>query len=135
MEAGPTDYRAAESFPRPLHQNGVSFPFSEVRTAAISDGTSKTYLVGEKFLSPAHYTDGKSPCDNQHIFTGHDCDGNRWADVTQPPQRDQAELYEFAFAFGSAHSNAFHMALCDGAVQAIAYNIRECDAQSVRQSA
>jgi prepilin-type N-terminal cleavage/methylation domain-containing protein len=39
------------------YQNGVSHYRSEVRAGQITDGLSKTYLCGEKFLAPEFYDD------------------------------------------------------------------------------
>ena len=124
QEPGPNSYRPAEQYdwPRDRH-NGVSYQHSEVRVGAITDGTSKTYLVGEKYLNRDYYMTGMSFSDNQHIFTGHDWDVNRWTHRSQPPLRDRAGLYNGSFAFGSAHSTAFHIAFCDGSVRAQTYSI------------
>ena len=45
--------------------SGVSFQRSEVTMAQIRDGTSNTYLIGEKYLDPDHYLNGEDPGDNE----------------------------------------------------------------------
>ena len=59
-------------------QNGISFAHSEVTLAQITDGSSHTLMVGEKFLNPDFYTTGEDPADDQGLFSGHDRDFNRY---------------------------------------------------------
>lgn len=68
------------------YQTGVIYFRSEVTFAKISDGTSKTYLVGEKFVSPegyddnlAHSTDPGEWGDNQSMYAGYEWDNQRLA--------------------------------------------------------
>ena len=67
---------------RPPNQsamNGVIYKFDEVSIARITDGTSNTYLLGEKYLDPLHYADGVDLGDNQPFNTGYDLDNVRWS--------------------------------------------------------
>ncbi|TWT94798.1 hypothetical protein Pla108_36480 [Botrimarina colliarenosi] len=120
------------------YQTGVSYYRSEVRPAQITDGLSKTYLIGEKFLSPGLYedvnvTNGPSMMgDNQTAWAGYEWDNHRvaWnpaASFSQGEYQPQADTDEaFAaniFAFGSAHPAALQMAMCDGSVTEVAYDI------------
>ena len=66
--------------------NGIFFNRSQLRIAQITDGTSNTYLAGEKCLDPDHYTDGMTWGDDGSTFIGFDGDTNRWTD--QPPVQD-----------------------------------------------
>ena len=122
-----------------LKQLGITFQRSAVRIPQITDGTSKTAMVGEKFRDPDHYIDGDHPADDQNIFCGHDQDVNgytyrakkiqnipftfvdHWLVALQPLQ-DRGGV-EYQFHFGSAHPAGFHMAMCDGSVQAISYDV------------
>jgi type II secretory pathway pseudopilin PulG len=101
---------------------GVSFLRSQVKPADILDGTSVTYLIGEKYVNPADYATGKDPGDDQPIFLGYDNDSQRTTGLLNPPQQDTLGLTD-THCFGSAHSTSFHMALCDGSVRAINYTI------------
>lgn len=68
-------------------QSGVIHFRSEIKFAQIPDGTSKTYLVGEKYLSPAGYTgalglsDAGLPTtgDNRSMYAGFEEDNQRIA--------------------------------------------------------
>ncbi len=101
---------------------GVSFQRSEIIMADISDGTSNTYMVGEKYLDADHYFTGMDPTDNQSLFSGWNSDNYRCTRVGAPPMQDQAGYY-LPGSFGSAHAVGFHMAFCDGSVRMINYTI------------
>jgi prepilin-type N-terminal cleavage/methylation domain-containing protein len=106
-------------------QNGVIFQRSEIRMSQIVDGTSKTALIGEKLLDPDRYIDGRSDNDDQSIYTGHDFDTNGytgWDFRIFQPQQDQPGI-TLRYYFGSAHPSVFQMALCDGSVTSISYDI------------
>jgi len=109
---------------------GVIFRRSTMRMSAISDGTSNTYLAGEKYLAPDYYA-GSSDwnndwMDDQGWMIGYDYDVNRWAAVSATSLlgiwQDQPGLF-YGWHFGSAHSIGCHMAFCDGSVQMISYSI------------
>jgi prepilin-type N-terminal cleavage/methylation domain-containing protein len=99
---------------------GVSFLRSEVKLRDISDGLSNTLMLGEKRINPLNYTNGLDGGDNENAFTGWDNDLNRVSGVT--PKRDERGIFD-PFAFGSAHADGLHMALCDGSVRTFSYNV------------
>ena len=105
-------------------QSGVNFTGSEIETQHISDGTSNTYMVGEKCVDSLTYlSDGRDDGgDNHSYYSGFDWDTNRFAGVERPPIPDTpgANLFE---VFGSAHPGTWHAVLCDGSVRAISYDI------------
>jgi prepilin-type processing-associated H-X9-DG protein len=120
-------------------QTGVIYYRSEIGTQQISDGTSKTYLVGEKYIHPEGY-EGTNQAngdpaftwgENQSMYAGYDWDNHRVAyqpnsliaDPEYYQPRQDTPRYENYGAFGSAHSSSFNMGFCDGSVQAIAYDI------------
>ena len=122
-------------------QTGIMYYRSTLKAAQITDGTSKTYLAGEKWLPAAAYdgfTDQNAPGftagDNQSMYTGFEWDNERvaWnpdssipASVSQPthdgPDLDASGTEPRRF--GSAHPSTFQMVFCDGSVHSIPYDI------------
>jgi type II secretory pathway pseudopilin PulG len=100
--------------------NGVSFERSAVRLTDVTNGTSNTYMVGEKYLNPDHYENGWDPADNENMYTGFNNDVFRCGAV--PPLQDRRGLTN-SFAFGSMHVAGTQMAFCDGSVRFIEYQI------------
>ncbi len=125
-------------------QTGVSYYRSQVKTSQIIDGTSKTYLVGEKYLWPEGYNGwvnvGDHLSENQGIYSGMEWDNHRVAHMpvgtSWPPSGGSTPADEDYYqprqdtggfpnngAFGSAHPGGLNMAMCDGSVQTISYDI------------
>lgn len=100
--------------------SGVSFERSEVGIQHIPDGTSKTYMIGEKYLNPNNYTTGNDPADNETWCTGYNNDVFRTA--FDPPLQDRPG-FPHTLRFGSAHPSGFHVAYCDGSVQVVEYGV------------
>jgi prepilin-type N-terminal cleavage/methylation domain-containing protein len=104
-------------------QSGVNF-LAEIELQHITDGTSNTYMVGEKFLDSLAYSgDGTiNGGDNHSYYSGWDWDTQRFATEDWPPLPDtpNANFYQM---FGSAHPGAWHALLCDGSVRAMSYDI------------
>jgi prepilin-type N-terminal cleavage/methylation domain-containing protein/prepilin-type processing-associated H-X9-DG protein len=103
---------------------GVIFQRSEIVLSHILNGTSNTYLVGEKFLDPDHYENGKDGADNENIYVGMDNDFSR--STVRPPRHDIRGLDQGTIAtiiFGSNHVGGFNMAYCDGSVRVIDYGV------------
>lgn len=105
---------------------GISWLRGAARMADITDGTSHTYLVGEKYVSRAGYQTADDRGYDQTLYSGVDLDLNRWTLDVPLPDGDGAAVRRF----GSAHSQAAFMALCDGSVRAISWDID----QSVHRS-
>jgi prepilin-type N-terminal cleavage/methylation domain-containing protein len=99
---------------------GVSYPGSEVSVAQVTDGTSKTYLLGEKALTPDNYFNGLDAGDSESLYMGANSDILRC--TWWPPTQDTPG-YPNSTDFGSAHAGACFMVLCDGSVHAISYEI------------
>jgi prepilin-type N-terminal cleavage/methylation domain-containing protein len=121
-------------------QTGVIYYRSKLKLAQIEDGSSNTYLVGEKWM-PSNGYDGTADekdakfttGDNQSMYTGYEWDNQRVAwnpDGTTDkelfqPERDDADDAGRGIErrFGSAHPATFTMVYCDGSVHSIAYEI------------
>jgi prepilin-type N-terminal cleavage/methylation domain-containing protein len=105
-----------------LRVNGVVFAGSQVQLREIVDGTSKTILCGEKYLNPIDYETGRDPGDNESLYMGENGDISRWTGKDYMPLQDRSGYMNWRL-FGSAHSNGFQIALCDGSVHTIPYSI------------
>jgi prepilin-type N-terminal cleavage/methylation domain-containing protein/prepilin-type processing-associated H-X9-DG protein len=108
---------------------GVCYQRSMIKMGEITDGTSNTYLVGEKYLNPDLYYTGWCNADDQNLFTGWNNDSSRsayTANGTVMPRQDTPGYGGTGLTnalFGSAHANGFQMAFCDGSVQMMSYTI------------
>jgi hypothetical protein len=103
-----------------LYFTGISFERSEIGLKHIGDGTSRTYLYGEKYLDPTAYETGRDTGDNENWSAGHDNDTLRT--TAFPPLQDTAGL-ENGNIFGSAHTATWNVAWCDGHVESLSYDI------------
>jgi prepilin-type processing-associated H-X9-DG protein len=129
---GPTPAQAAADtgwvasiFDQHARNGDIIFQHASVNIKEITDGTSNTYMVGEKFLQPQFYEDisqagplGNN--DDQGLWIGDDLDNNRNTEL--PPAQDQDGV-TVLFLFGSPHAGGFNMAMCDASVHFISYDI------------
>jgi prepilin-type processing-associated H-X9-DG protein len=106
--------------------------------AEIKDGTSFTFLAGEKALDEANYTNGQDWGDDQMWAVGWDWDICRMvynaAQVQATDSTYGAEYgtlwcgfrRDFDYApfmlWGSAHPAGVNMALCDGSVRTMSFS-------------
>jgi prepilin-type processing-associated H-X9-DG protein len=165
FSSGPLSYAAADAYfaskptgtsssictsgiaPCATGYNGIIFQRSKVGIAGVTDGTSNTYMVGEKPMDPQFYTVGRP--DNAAVrdwgddgcaYQGLDDDLVRWSGFTtatggannatiaawnpEPPWRDTVGARDLLrSAFGSAHAGGFNMCLADGSVRSISFSI------------
>jgi prepilin-type N-terminal cleavage/methylation domain-containing protein/prepilin-type processing-associated H-X9-DG protein len=111
---------------------GIAAQRSQVRIADIRDGTSNTYLVGEKCVTFDNYlaetgnnygsADNYDVGDDGPALAGDDLDLCRWGGEYYPPVPDTPGVTAYWF-FGSAHPSTFNMAFCDGSVRTLGYDI------------
>ncbi|MHB1038485.1 MAG: DUF1559 domain-containing protein [Pirellulales bacterium] len=109
--AARTDYAANRS---------VSRDHGETKSSDILDGTSNTYLLGEKYIDADHYLDGKARGDDGNLYMG--ADENVLCSVATVPYQDTPGFSNWQ-NFGSAHVGHLHMVFCDGSVRSISYSI------------
>jgi prepilin-type N-terminal cleavage/methylation domain-containing protein/prepilin-type processing-associated H-X9-DG protein len=115
--------------------NGIVYQMSEVRIRDASDGTSNTYMVGEKPVAPDAYNGGfRSFSDDGSMYRGYDDDVFRWTgtnneSLTNPqpilPVQDTPGAAHMSAidSFGSIHPGSFNISMADGSVRSISYNI------------
>ncbi len=102
---------------------GIVYQAWEYNLKDVTDGTAKTYMVGEKYLVPDRYLgESQDFGDDQSCWAGDDLDVGRFADDQYRPLQDQPGFPDF-FRFGSAHAGGFQMAFCDASVQSISYDV------------
>jgi len=106
-------------------QTGVMYYRSEIELRNIPDGTTKTYLVGEKYLNPDAYDFGGSSTDfgeNQSLYTGYEWDNSRRTQLIDTPAQDTPGFANWEI-FGSAHPGGWHVVMCDGSVHTVEYDV------------
>jgi prepilin-type N-terminal cleavage/methylation domain-containing protein/prepilin-type processing-associated H-X9-DG protein len=105
--------------------------------AKITDGTSKTFLVGEKYVRSDLYSGGVSWSDDKGWSDGWDLDVMR--STCFPPLQDSDPIgfsirpnnstsdifgdHADIYFFGSAHTGGFNAVFADGSVHTLGYDI------------
>ncbi len=102
---------------------GISFNHSTVQLQEITDGTSCTYMVGEKHVNQRLYENGGSSGDDGTIYASHNSDTHRSTYYSPQPDGNQSDTEDHYQIFGSAHPGGFHMAMCDGSVRNMSYSM------------
>jgi prepilin-type N-terminal cleavage/methylation domain-containing protein len=147
INEGPKSYTEAATFgwavettSNPDLLDGISFQISRVTIQRITDGTSQTLMIGEKFIPPSAYENGTFKSDNETWCTGWNNDnfriifgkqsaaGSSLYSVDSPlPDTDgkvtgNNSTTPTADRFGSAHPSVWIAAYCDGSTHAISYD-------------
>ncbi len=112
--------------------SGIIYQRSEVSFRRITDGSTNTYLAGEKYINPDAYDYSvRDFGENQTAYNGFEFDNLRLThyDPDDPdssekfaPRQDRAGL-TFDQAFGSSHPGGVNMVMCDGSVKVVSYDI------------
>jgi len=101
--------------------NGLFYVGSHVGDHQITDGTSKTMLLGEKHLKvSSYYSEVSDPGDNEHAYIGDNEDINRWTYLLPLPDTEITRR-----RFGSSHSGGLNIAMADGSIRFISFDIAE----------
>ncbi|TWT78333.1 hypothetical protein Pla123a_11240 [Posidoniimonas polymericola] len=109
--------------------SGVSFGISEVSLRHVTDGSSNTYLVGEKMVPNDRYETGTHAGDNETWCTGFNNDNfratarNNGTEALLPAPDSDVDIAYSPDRFGSAHSGVWLVAFCDGSVHNMTYDI------------
>ncbi len=127
VKAGQTAWR-----PSLDRSSGVGYCGTLVKTRHITDGLSNTYAIGERFIEPKYYETGTAHADDWPMYTGYQDDLYRsvyCCDALDPnsqalvPLEDTDGVDGINDRFGSAHPGGCHMAMADGSVTTISYDI------------
>jgi len=103
--------------------NGVLYQASQVTPGSITDGSSHTFLAGEKSLDPDNYYNSIDLGDDSSMLQGFDRNNVRWCTQVWIPVRDTRGVVTTINQFGSAHPAGVHFVYCDGSVRIIPYQI------------
>jgi prepilin-type N-terminal cleavage/methylation domain-containing protein len=123
------------NWPVPDPYTGIAIPANEVQLGQITDGTTNTFLIGEKYINPNNYELNDPPGDNLPMYVGFDADTVRnvstqlttstsfvFPDNILLPRQDRPGLAATT-SFGSAHAAGLLMSYCDGSVQLVSYDV------------
>ena len=108
-------------------QSGVAFVASKVTMGEIRDGSSNTFLCGEKYLRADKYTPSSSSDsygggDDRCIWNGFDNDTLRRAGQSYRCFQDRMGV-DYDYYFGSVHAGALGMTMADGSSHRVSYSI------------
>jgi hypothetical protein len=109
-----------------LGQDGVWALGMRTALKAIVDGSSHTYLVGEKAMDTLEYETGKDVGDRGPVagLTEHRGAANSYVRfAARAPAVDVPDNCRACHNFGSAHPVSMNMALADGSVQSLSYTM------------
>jgi prepilin-type N-terminal cleavage/methylation domain-containing protein len=119
----------------PFPFTGIAIPANEVKLSQITDGTTSTFLIGEKYINAENYELHDRPGDVMPMYVGFDTDTVRrvagevssstgfiFPDDVILPLQDRIGL-NAASGFGSAHTAGLLMSYCDGSVQLVSYDV------------
>jgi len=109
----------------------IFYPFGgAVSVNQVKDGTSNTYLFGERYVEPTNYETGKFHTDNYDMYCGSQAvlvycaNHGYWGSPGGygKVSRDTPGYFPDAI-YGSAHAGGFNVVMCDGSVRQISYGI------------
>jgi prepilin-type N-terminal cleavage/methylation domain-containing protein/prepilin-type processing-associated H-X9-DG protein len=127
-----TEWRKCYGYPFPgpvfnWASNGVIAPLGRIRAAHVRDGTSNTYLLGERAVQMSTDTSIRwgSGGEQENVydcFSGHV--QGIYKNANSPPAPFRSKVPAGApGTFGSRHPDTCGMAFCDGAVRNISFSV------------
>lgn len=117
---GPDEWDGGSPSGPAVEFSGVVGVRSRTTLAEIRDGLSNQVLVAEKWLHPAHVSDGLCFADNENLYVGMDNDVCR--STAHTPQTIGGRL-GYPYSFGSWHPGGFNCCWADGRVSVVHYTI------------
>lgn len=108
--------------------HGISCARSKIKISQVTDGLTNTYFCGEKSLNPDYYDSGLTASgergDNGGCWFADSRDVVRFSNAANRfgPSQDTPGIVN-DYNFGSAHPGAFNMAMCDGSVAAVNFDV------------
>lgn len=121
-----TDYFVPPNTSVPVSPEQVQdvgfYRYSPVSMAKIEDGTSKTFVIGEKFLRPSNYETGDWH-DDKGWADGWDPDVIRFTGCSPSADTDSIGSSTGGNTFGAAHASVFNVGLADGSARRLNYDI------------
>ncbi len=109
-----------------LEHDGIWSIGRRTKLKNIVDGSSNTYLVGEKSMDILHYTSGEDVGDRAPIAGLKDNFGAANSYVrfaASAPSRDVVNNCLACHDFGSAHAAAWNVSMADGSVHSFSYSM------------
>jgi hypothetical protein len=109
-----------------ISNDGIWVLGRRVSAKTITDGLSRTYLVGEKAMDSNHYRTGSDLGDRVPIAGWVDYPGAANSYVrygARTPGQDRPENCLSCHDFGSAHLAGWNAAMCDGSVRLMSYSL------------
>ena len=101
---------------RPECKDGLAIaPYDRIKMASVSDGTSSTFLFGEKFVPQDRV--GEVPEDSPAYDGDHLPASARLAGPGLRLAHSPTDVLADMFSFGSWHPSGVHFALVDGSVR------------------
>jgi len=101
---------------------GVVFRGSMMKPAHLHDGLSNVYLLGERFIPRGQALTSSSPGNRHGWLVGFDDDSVRFTAALPSADGDDAGA-GFEGRFGGSHAGVFPMAMADGSVHMIPFDI------------
>jgi prepilin-type N-terminal cleavage/methylation domain-containing protein/prepilin-type processing-associated H-X9-DG protein len=121
LTGGPIPHALCDYAASNWEGTGVVQQYYPTRFADITDGTSQTFLAGDKRLNLRDL--GKAqPDDNEGYSAGWDVDTVRRTDVAPAPDF-HGDDWDHQRRFGSSHTGRINAAFADGSVRAVSYAI------------
>ena len=109
-----------------VERDGIWMVGKRAATKNITDGLSKTYLIGEKAMDAGEYQSGHGIGDRSPMagWAAQNAATNSFIRyAARRPGVDGIENCQSCHDFGSSHQEAWNVAMCDGSVRSNSYQL------------